>query len=109
MDRKQLRPVFGGEDPSLPWPDCSDINVPAQPGTGPEGLPTPEVPPASDGSNTGSQLPNDSIDPRLLALAMGFVPYQAWETPYEFDVALKRGSIFPSLDKPFLGEEAVSQ
>lgn len=57
----------------------------------------------------GMQLPSDSIDPRLLSLAMAFVPRQSWETPYDFDVALKRGTIFPALDKPFLGEEALHQ
>ncbi len=40
-------------------------------------------------------------------LAMAYVPYQMWETPYEQDVALHRGTIFKSLDKPFIGEEAV--
>ncbi len=40
-------------------------------------------------------------------LAMAYVPYQVWETPYETDVALQRGTIFKSLDKPFIGEEAV--
>lgn len=54
-------------------------------------------------------LPADAIDPRLLSLAMGFVPYQSWETPYANDVALARGTIFPSLDKPFLGERPVSE
>ncbi len=52
-------------------------------------------------------LPADSIDPRLLSLAMAFVPAQSFETPYEPVLALHRGTIFPSLDKPFLGEEAV--
>lgn len=66
------------------------------------------LPPINGGNgNGGSQRPNASIDPALLALAMGFVPFQAWETPYETDVALQRGTIFPSLDKPFIGEEAV--
>lgn len=51
----------------------------------------------------GTALPSDSIDPRLLSLAMGFVPRQIWETPYDTDVALSRGTIFPSLDKPFMG------
>lgn len=55
----------------------------------------------------GAPLPNDSIDPNLLSLAMGFVPYQAWETPYADDVGLSRGTIFPSLDKPFLGERPL--
>lgn len=56
-----------------------------------------------------TMLPADSIDPRLLSLAMGFVPAQSFETPYEPSLALSRGTIFPALDKPFLGEEAVPQ
>lgn len=44
-------------------------------------------------------LPADSIDPRLLSLAMAFVPAQSFETPYEPSLALSRGTIFPSLDK----------
>lgn len=71
-------------------------------GTSPE-------PVAPDLPDSGSQLPADSIDPALLALAMGFVPVQAWEEPYAADLALARGTIFSALDKPFLGEEAVSR
>jgi hypothetical protein len=44
----------------------------------------------------------------LLALAMGFVPDQVWQNVYNCDVALARGTIFADLDKPFIGEEAVS-
>lgn len=65
----------------------------------------PDVRPPEEG---GSTLPNDSIDPYLLSLAMGFVPYQAWEKPYADDVGLSRGTIFPSLDKPFLGERPLT-
>ena len=54
-------------------------------------------------------LPPDSIDPRLLSLAMAFVPAQSFDTPYEPALAFSRGTIFPALDKPFLGEEAVPQ
>lgn len=61
------------------------------------------------GMGAGTQIPTDSINPALLALAMGFVPVQAWEDPYEPELALVRGTLFPALDKPFLGEEAVSQ
>ena len=43
-----------------------------------------------------------------LALAMGFVPDQVWQNIYNDDVALARGTIFADLDKPFIGEEAVS-
>ncbi len=52
-------------------------------GTSPE-------PVAPDLPDSGSQLPADSIDPALLALAMGFVPVQAWEEPYAADLALAR-------------------
>ena len=45
--------------------------------------------------------------PQDTPLAMAYVPYQTWKTPYETDVALLRGTIFRSLDKPFIGEEAV--
>lgn len=48
-------------------------------------------------------------DCATLPLAMAYVPFQPWETPYEAEVALKRGTIFPSLDLPFMGgEEAFS-
>ncbi|MCR5019917.1 MAG: spore coat associated protein CotJA [Ruminococcus sp.] len=38
---------------------------------------------------------------------MAYVPFQPWIEPYEDDVALSRGTVFPCLDKPFIGEEAV--
>lgn len=54
-------------------------------------------------ADRSSALPHDSIDPALLALSMGFVPRQIWETPYDKETALTRGTIFPALDKPFCG------
>lgn len=33
---------------------------------------------------------------------MGYVPVQAWETPYAPSQALIRGTIFQSLDYPFI-------
>ena len=35
------------------------------------------------------------------ALAMTYSPWQEWDTVYEAEVGLKRGTIFPGLDKPF--------
>ena len=58
-------------------------------------------------NQTDQALPADSIDPRLLSLAMAFVPAQSFDNPYEPALAFSRGTIFPALDKPFLGEEAV--
>jgi hypothetical protein len=45
--------------------------------------------------------------PKETPLAMAYIPVQLWENPYDADTALSRGTIFPSLDKPFIGEEAV--
>ena len=88
-----------GNEPSIPnpLPPSNDND------TGDDALP-------EDGTNNedAGNLPADAIDPRLLSLAMGFVPYQSWETPYAVDVGLSRGTIFPSLDKPLLGEPPVS-
>lgn len=40
-------------------------------------------------------------------IGMAYVPFQEWEKPYDEQAALARGTVFPSLDKPFIGEEAV--
>lgn len=37
-------------------------------------------------------------------LAMGYVPFQHWERPFDLDIALQVGTIFPSLHKPFCGK-----
>ncbi len=46
--------------------------------------------------------------PEKTPIAMAYVPFQEWEKTYDAHIALCRGTIFPSLDKPFIGEEAVS-
>jgi len=38
-----------------------------------------------------------------LALTMAYVPFQQIEETYNKDEALKMGTLFPNLDKPFLG------
>lgn len=45
--------------------------------------------------------------PKETPVAMAYVPMQMWERPYDAATGLARGTIFPSLDKPFIGEEAV--
>ena len=42
------------------------------------------------------------------ALAIAYVPWQNWEEPYDADTGFERGTLFPSLDKPFIGEEAIT-
>ena len=41
--------------------------------------------------------------PDNFALAMAYVPMQKLKSLYELDEALKQGTIFPELNKPFLG------
>lgn len=38
-----------------------------------------------------------------MPIGMAYVPEQVWETPYDVMDGLDRGTLFPSLDKPFLG------
>jgi hypothetical protein len=42
-----------------------------------------------------------------LPLAMAYVPFQRWETLYDPNLALQRGTVFSSLDLPFCGRELV--
>lgn len=42
-----------------------------------------------------------------VALAMGYVPWQNFECTYEPAQALRAGTIFPELDKPFYGRRGV--
>lgn len=39
--------------------------------------------------------------PAKLSLAMAYIPYQSWEKPMSAADALKAGTVFPSLVKPF--------
>lgn len=41
--------------------------------------------------------------PELLPV-MVFIPVQRWDTVYDCDRALDRGTLFPALDKPFFGK-----
>jgi hypothetical protein len=43
--------------------------------------------------------------PAEMPIGMCYVPFQQWETPYAENVALEKGTIFPSLDLPFMGKE----
>lgn len=45
--------------------------------------------------------------PKCTPIGMAYVPFQEWDTPYDENIAISRGTIFPCLDKPFIGEEAI--
>lgn len=99
---KQLKPIKPEAGKSISEKKKQNNDVTASPDAGPLPLPTPSLP------SGNCILPSDSINLDLLSLAMAFVPTQTWETPYNYDVALKRGTVFPCLDKPFIGEEAYN-
>lgn len=46
--------------------------------------------------NTSAENKNQT-----LPLAIATIPMQPWEMPYDPTKSLERGTIFPSLDKPF--------
>lgn len=65
---------------------------------------------ADNDCGDGAECPMpSSVFPASTPPAMAYVPFQQWETPYEAEVGLSRGTVFPSLDKPFIGEEAVKK
>ena len=84
----------------LPYRDMSEMNAPS-------GKPYKDM---SEMKTTNSN-PHKSMSenehvpttcPKMV-LAMAYVLDQKWETPYEVTEGIHRGTLFPSLDKPFLG------
>jgi len=47
--------------------------------------------------------------PTVTVAAMAYVPFQQFGTVYEPEMGLRSGTIFPELDKPFLGERGVTK
>lgn len=46
--------------------------------------------------------------PPVTPLAMAYVPFQKFQTVYDAQAALAIGTIFPELDKPWLGGRALA-
>lgn len=63
----------------------------------------------ADYQNSNASCPAERCnDPlRHMALAIAYVPWQQWNQTYELEKALQVGTIFPDLDKPFLGKRGV--
>lgn len=38
-----------------------------------------------------------------VSIGMGYVPWQKWDNVYDLNKGMCAGTIFPCLDKPFLG------
>lgn len=57
-------------------------------------------------ANNGYVPEEDPVTPPNcgpMVLAMSYVPVQQWNTLYEIEEGFDRGTIFPELDKPFMG------
>ena len=50
--------------------------------------------------------PNKPTFPEEVSLAIAYVPWQVMGNVYEPDEALKSGTLFPELNKPFYGRRA---
>ncbi|MCC8061454.1 MAG: spore coat associated protein CotJA [Clostridiales bacterium] len=59
-----------------------------------------ECKPAPSSCGCGEKMPSPSAEAGLV-LTMATVPMQPWEMLYDPSSALKQGTIFPGLDKPF--------
>lgn len=55
-------------------------------------------------TNINSGAVSDDRMPQCPALAMAYVPIQSLDTIYPAELALKRGTLYPELDKPFCGK-----
>lgn len=79
--------------------DCTD-NVPVNSAATQGGI--------TDGMAEGaSSAPRDGADGTEtrfsdMPLAMAYVKWQSWDTTYDTATGLRRGTIFPGLDLPFL-------
>ena len=59
--------------------------------------------PRMQSSCEGCRRTNDEL--KGMPLAMGYVPWQNYSCTYEPAEAMHAGTIFPELDKPFLGRK----
>ena len=57
--------------------------------------------PPADAEN--HPLCRDGGNPACLALAMAYVPMQCLKNAYSLEQALMEGTLFPELNKPFMG------
>lgn len=59
----------------------------------------------SDGQISGTEgyVPTPPL-PKNPVPAMAYIPFQQFTQPYSSSEGFKKGTLFPCLDKPFLGE-----
>ncbi len=65
-----------------------------------------DMPVPTDPSGRGCTS-NPTPFPQNTPVAMAYIPFQQFGELYPFEKGLKAGTIFPDLDKPFLGGGAL--
>ena len=55
-------------------------------------------------TETGNDSRGAAPCPEACSLAMVYVPRQEWQEIYPIDQAIRKGTLFSELDKPFLGK-----
>lgn len=61
----------------------------------------------SDDNCEESYRPTSAL-PKNPVPAMAYIPFQQFNQPYSSQEGFKKGTLFPCLDKPFLGEGGCS-
>lgn len=62
---------------------------------------------ASSERNSHAKTLGDDLRFQQTTLAMAYVPWQAFEINYPSEMALQRGTLFTTLDKPFCSTREV--
>lgn len=117
------KPEFSGTCDCDDKPACDEMppappQEPSRPSPQPPQepvVPSPQPPQPSQPPQTSACMPclyddscqNCSIQPpqQKMMPAMAYVPWQRWQSPYEYEEGLKAGTIFPDLNLPFLGAQ----
>lgn len=61
-------------------------------------------------SRTGMPMPENTMPPRFPSLAVGMVVTQPFNSPtYDLSKAFMRGTIYPDLDKPYIGRSGYKK
>lgn len=105
MHRPDMMP--GSGRPPMPggYPNGGPMPMPMRPpvnGNCPGGCggPGPVRPPRMPELQTESGCA--AFDQEHFPVGMGYVPMQGWESTYPMEQGFQRGTIFPSLDDPFM-------
>ncbi|MDK2802933.1 MAG: spore coat associated protein CotJA [Oscillospiraceae bacterium] len=48
------------------------------------------------------------VPEKFPSYSMAYIPFQCWGEIYDSETAFNRGTLFPDLDLPFIGEEPIA-